>query len=156
MLGGITVAENIMRPTSRAKYLSELLMIQFDMVCLEMLTPFRINSCSIRLRGVEFTYFTLRMDASKDGATMLLRKISFGRSPRRNSSHCMDFHGPRLRLLGIFVIKRICLIEERQLPFHRLHRLRFPSKTMLVRDPYALWASRYSHSRHPAVPTSPE
>lgn len=47
----------------------------------------------------------------------------------------------RFRLPSIFVIKHICLIEERQLPFDRLHRLCFPPKTMLVRDSYLLYES---------------
>lgn len=47
-------------------------------------------------------------------------------------------HFIRFRLSGVFIIKRISLVKERQLPFDRLHGLRFASKTMLAGDPHLL------------------
>lgn len=73
---------------SSAKYLWALLIIRFDTVCLEMLTPLRENSCSVWYSGAGFTYFAFKMDARREGVTILLRNRSFVLSPRRNSSWC--------------------------------------------------------------------
>ncbi len=38
--------------------------------------------------GTEFTYFTFRIEATREGVAMLPRNRSFGRSPRRNFVIC--------------------------------------------------------------------
>lgn len=52
-------------------------MIQFDIVCFEMFTPFLSNSCATRLSAEELTYLTFKIEASNDGVTMLFRRRSF-------------------------------------------------------------------------------
>lgn len=107
----------------------------------QALSQHRTSAYSILNSGMELTYFSFRIIASRDDVTMLLRRIFVNLSSRKNSSWhnssvptytstVYKFHRPCCRRIADSFVAHI-----RQFPVTAFPKVFFTSRTRCMMDP---------------------